>query len=203
MAREKWDQRRFAELRAGRESPASYRAYQAMFYFLSGDNLKRAREWDLFVRFCEAGQLGVDPAEVEMLDPPWPDLKADLFGQPHFFELGEVVQEDWIEALAYQEKKPIIDSPLPLTAVLGPFESIIRKKVRKRYASQATPLSLLLYWEQNAPPWTIIEPLVVERRSEIRASFDKSVFDHLRLFVASENRITFSLSKKIIVQPVR
>jgi hypothetical protein len=51
-----------------------------MFYFLSGDDLKRAREWDLFVRFCEAGQLGVDPAEIDMLDPPWPNLKAELFG---------------------------------------------------------------------------------------------------------------------------
>lgn len=174
-----------------------------MFCFLSGDNLKRAREWDLFVRFCEASQLGVDPAEVQMLDPPWPDLKADLFGQPHFFELGEVVQEDWIEALAYQEKKPIIDSPLPLTAVLSPFESIVRKKARKKYASQATPLSLLLYWEQNAPPWAIIEPLVAERRSEIRASIDRSVFDHLWLFVPCENRIPFSLSKEIIVRPLR
>jgi hypothetical protein len=201
MARKKWDQRRFADLRAGRNSPASHRHYEAMFYFLSGDDLKRAREWDLFVRFCEAGELGVDPAEVDMLDPPWPDLKAKLFGDPHYFELGEIVQQDWMKSLAQQEKKPIIDSALPLTSVLSPLESIIQKKVRKKYAPQAIPLSLLLYWEQNAPQWAIIEPLVLGRKSEIRAGFDNSVFDHLWLFLANDNRIPFSLSKKVIITP--
>jgi hypothetical protein len=199
MARNEWDQRRFADLRARRNSPASHRAYEAMFYFLSGDDLKRAREWDLFVRFCEAGQLDVDPTEVDMLDPPWPDLKAELFGNPHYFELGEIVQQDWMKALAQQEKKPIIDSPLPLTAVLSPLEYIIQKKAKKKYAPQATPLSLLLYWERNAPRWAIIEPLVRERKSEIRTSFESSVFDHLWLFVANENHIPFSLSKKMII----
>jgi hypothetical protein len=202
MARERWDQRRFADLRAGRDSPASHRAYQAMFCFLSSDDLKQAREWDLFVRFCEASKLGVDPAEVDMLDPPWPDLKAEVFGHTHYFELGEIVQQDWMRALAQPGKKPIIDSPLPLTAVWSPLESIIQKKVTKKYAPQATPLSLLLYSERNAPRWAVIEPLVEERKPEIRASFENSVFDHLWLFVANENRIPFSLSKKLIVAPL-
>jgi len=93
--------------------------YQIMFLDLKGDDLKRAREWDLFVRFCEAGGLDVDPAEVDMPDPPFPDLKADVSGRPHFFELGEVVQEDWLGALARhekaREKRPLgpIESPLP------------------------------------------------------------------------------------------
>jgi len=201
MARERWDQRRFAESRAGRDSPASHQAYQAMFCSLSGDDLKRAREMDLFVRFCEASKLDVDPAEVAMLDPPWPDLKAEVFGQSHHFELGEIVQQDWMKALAQQEKKPIIDAPLPLTKVWSPLESIIQKKVTKRYASQAAPLSLLLYSERTAHHWAVIEPLLAERNTEIRASFAKSVFDHLWLFVANENRIPFSLSQKMIVVP--
>jgi hypothetical protein len=201
MAGERWDQRRLAELRARRDSPASHRGYQAMFYFLSGEDLKRAREWDLFVRFCEASELDVDPAEVDMLDPPSPDLKAEVFGQSQYFELGEIVQQDWMKALGQQAKKPIIDSPLPLIAVWSPLESIIQKKVTRKYAPQATPLSLLLYLERNAPRWAVIEPLVEERRPEIRASFENSVFDHLWLFVANENRIPFSLSKKLIVAP--
>jgi hypothetical protein len=173
-----------------------------MFYLLSGDDLKRAREWDLFARFCEVGKLGVDPAEVDMLDPPWPDLRADVFGHSHYFELGEIVQQDWVKALAQQEKKAIIDSPLPLTAVWSPLESIIQKKATKEYAPQATPLSLLLYSERNAPRWAVLEPLVEERRPEILARFESSVFDHLWLFVANESRIPFSLSKKAIVAPL-
>jgi len=176
------------------------RAYEAMLHLLSGDDLKQAREWDLFVRFCEAGELGVDPADVDMLDPPWPDLKAEISGRPHYFELSEIVQQDWMKALAQQEKKTIIDSPLPLTSVLSPLESILQKKVRKKYVPQATPHSLLLYWERNAPNWAVIEPLVEERKPEIQASFENSVFDHLWLFVAGENRIPFSLSKKMAVR---
>ena len=174
-----------------------------MFCFLPAEGLKRAREWDLFVRFCEAGKLDVDPAEVEMLDPPWPDLKTDVFGHCHYFELAEIVQQDWVKALAQQEKKPIIDSPLPLTAVWSPIESIIQKKVTKKYESQATPLSLLLYSERNAPRWAVIETLIAERRSEIQANLENSVFDHLWLFVANENRIPFSLSKKTMVASLR
>jgi hypothetical protein len=155
----------------------------------------------LFVRFCEAGKLDVNPAEVDMLDPPWPDLRAEVFGRPHYFELGEVVQQDWIKALAQQEKRLIIDSPLPLTAVWSPLESIIQKKVSKKYVPQATPLSLLLYSERNAPHWAVIETLVRERKPEIRASFENSAFDHLWLFVANENHIPFSLSKRKIVAP--
>ena len=172
-----------------------------MFCFLSGADLKRAREWDLFIRFCEACELDVDPTEVDMLDPPWPDLKADVFGHSHYFELGEVVQQAWMKAEAQREKKPIIESPLPLTAVWSPLESIIQKKVTKKYVPQATPLSLLLYSERNAPRWAVIEALVREREPAIRASFESSVFDHLWLFVANENRIPFSLSKKMIVAP--
>jgi hypothetical protein len=201
MARESWDQRRFADLRARRDSPASHRAYQSMFCLLPRDHRKQAREWDLFVRFCEAGKLDVDPAEIDMLDPPWPDLRAEVFGRSHYFELGEVVQQDWIEALAQQESKPVMTSPLPLTAVWSPLESIIQKKVKKRYAPEATPLSLLLYSERNAPHWAVIEPLVREREAEIRASFVNSAFDNLWLFVANENRIPFSVSKKMIVAP--
>ena len=202
MVRRGWDQRLFAKLRALPDSPASRRAYDEMWYRLSGDDLKRAREWDVFVRFCEAKELDVDPAKVYMLDPPWPDLKADVFGRSHYFELGEVVQQDWMKAQAQQEKKPIIDSPLPLTAVWSPLESIIQKKVTKKYAQQATPLSLLLYSERNAPHWAVIEPLVRERKHEIGASFEKSVFDHLWLFMANENRIPLSLSRKMIIAPL-
>jgi hypothetical protein len=153
------------------------RAYQAMFCFLSGDDLKQAQEWDLFVRFCEASKLGVDPAEVDMLEPPWPDLKAEVFGHAHYFELGEIVQQNCMKALAQQGKKPIIDSPL-------------------RAASNASLVVALFGAE---PPRAVIEPLFEERKPEIRASFENSVFDHLWLFVANENRIPFSLSKKLIV----
>jgi hypothetical protein len=111
-----------------------------MFYFLSGEDLKTAREWDLFGRFCEASKLNVDPAEVEMLDPPWPDLRVtDIFGCSHYFELGEIVQQDWMRAVAQREKAPVITSPLPLTAVWNPLESIVQKKRQKHMSQRRHP----------------------------------------------------------------
>jgi hypothetical protein len=179
------------------------------FLYLRGDDLKRAREWDLFARFCEAGGLDIDPAEVEMLDPPEPDLRAEVFGRPHYFELGEVVQEDWVRALARREKASakkslLVDSLLPVLPVLSvwsPLETIIEKKMKKQYAPDSKPLSLVLYSEQNPPPWDLLKPLVEERKSEIGASFDSSIFDHLWLFLANEMRIPFSLSKRHIITP--
>jgi hypothetical protein len=95
-----------------------------MFLDLRGDDLKRAREWDLFVRFCEAGGLDIDLAEIEMLDPPWPDLTAEVFGRPHYFELGEVVPEDFLRADSKRGKTLGLD-PSPLIAVWNPLEAMI------------------------------------------------------------------------------
>ena len=43
-------------------------------------------------------RLDINPAEVEMLDPPWPDLTVEVFGRPHYFEMGEVVPQDFLRA---------------------------------------------------------------------------------------------------------
>ena len=196
----KWEPHRFAELRARRSSPSLRRAYQMMFLDLRGYDLKRAREWDLFVRFCEAGRLDIDPAEVEMLDPPWPDLRAEVFGRSHYFELGEVVPEDFLRADSKRGKTLRLD-PSPLIAVWNPFEAIIKKKMKKRYAAGPEPLSLVLYWERNDPTWDVLRPLVEGKRAEIIDSFDSSSFDHLWLFLANEARIPFSLSRRNITTP--
>lgn len=186
-------------MRARLGSPASYRAYEAMLHFLLPEDLKRHREWGLFVRFCEAAKLRVNPADVEMLDPPWPDLRADASGHSHYFELGEIVQENWMKMRSQGRRQWVGSKPLPLTAVWSPLESILQKKMRKGYEPKARPVSLLLYWERNAPPWSVVESLVRTRESEIRAELEVSVFDHVWLFMVNENHVPFSLSKKPVV----
>jgi hypothetical protein len=174
------------------------RAYQMMLLDLRRDDLKRAREWDLFVRFCEAGGLDIDPAKVEMLDPPWPDLRAEVLGRPHYFELGEVVPEDFLRAESKRGKTLRLDysSVLP---VWEPLESIIKKKMKKRYAPGSEPLSLVLYSERDGSVWDVLRPLVEERRAEVVECFEAGNFDHLWLFLANEGRVPFSLSKKNII----
>jgi hypothetical protein len=198
----KFDPHQFADMRARRSSPSLRRAYQIMFLDLRGDDLKRAREWDLFIRFCEAGRLDINAAEVEMLDPPWPDLTVEVFGRPHYFEMGEVVPQDFLRADSKRGKTLQLE-PSPLIPVWNPLETIIKKKMAKRYAAGSEPLSLVLYYERNDPIWDVLRPLVEERRAEIVKCFDAGNFDHLWLFLANEKRIPFSLSKRNIAMPTR
>jgi hypothetical protein len=166
-----------------------------MFHFLSGDDLKRATEWELFARFCETANLPIVPADVEMLDPPWPDLKAEVNGLSLYFELSEVLQEDWIKAQAQIERTLIAESllpVLPLIDVRSPLETIVHKKALKRYDSRARPLSLLLYWKLSRPEWTVIEPLVAVHQPRLGATLESSGFDYMWLFVPNLNRIPFS-----------
>ena len=74
----------------------------------------------------------------------------------------------------------------------NPLETIIKKKMAKRYAVGSEPLSLVLYYERNDPIWDVLRPLVEERRAEILTCFDAGNFDHLWLFLANEKRIPFS-----------
>ena len=85
----------------------------------------------------------------------------------------------------------------------NPLETIIKKKMTKRYAVGSEPLSLVLYYERNDPIWDVLRPLVEERRAEIVKCFDAGNFDHLWLFLANEKRIPFSLSKRNIAMPTR
>jgi hypothetical protein len=127
----------------------------------------------------------------------WP---VRVFGRYHYFELGEVLQEDWMKALAQQEQKPLA-SPLPLATVWSPLESIIQKKAKKSYAPQAAPLWLLLHSERNDLHWPVIKSLIEARTPELQSHFQNSVFDRLCLFAANESRVRFLLSKQMIVSP--
>src|SRR5665213_799887 len=190
MKSEKWNPTPFAAVLRMPPCPAKRHAYEAQ-EILSGDESpkisKIIREWEIFVRFSQAVELEIDPAEVEMLDPnfsspPPPDLRCPVAGEMHYFELGEVIQEDLARASTARTRRRVLEPRIPLTKVWTPLEDIVTKKLRKAYNPAAKPLSLLLYYERDSPFWDFLQPLIQRRDAEIRTLFQASVFDFMWLF---------------------
>jgi hypothetical protein len=169
-----------------------------------GHDPKLLREWEMFVRFCRAAGLGINPAEVEMLDPNSsrpapPDLRCPLYEQLHYFELGEVIQEDLAAASAHRTRQLVSRDPLPLDRVLSPLETMLTKKLGKKYNRNAKPLSLVLYYSTAGPFWDFLEPLIATKRDDLLALFEKSGFDHLWVFDATASEVCLTIARPSII----
>lgn len=197
---EKWSPIPFAHLSRLRPSPDRRRAYEAQQSLLTSRDLKLLREWEIFVRFCQVEGMAADPANVVMLDPnsshpPPPDLQCHLAGESHFFELGEIIQEDIAKASALHTRRSITEARLPLARIWDPLERMLTKKLNKVYNLQARPLSLLLYYASSPSFWRHLQPIVSEIKEEIQMIFEASVFDSMWLFDATKYEILFYLSR--------
>ena len=122
--------------------------------------------------------------------PPPPDLeyrfvKESVDGKQihgsHFFELGEVIQEDIAAASAIKTRRLIADPRDPLIRLWETLHKMILKKLGKRYDPEARPLSLLLYYQSN-PFWQQLGPLVDEKKADIQSALVASCFDHIWVF---------------------
>ncbi len=107
-----------------------------------------------------------------------------------------------MRAHAQLEQAPLRDHLLPLAPVWSPLESIIQKKTKKRYAPQATPLWLLLYWERRDLHWPVMESLVCGPDTRRLKQFSRAA--HLTTYVSLPRTNIVSGSycpKKMIVSP--
>jgi hypothetical protein len=81
------------------------------------------------------------PSDVVMLDPSSshpapPDLKCQLADGPHFFELGEIIQQNAAEASARLTRRLIAEGRMPVVRVWDPLEKMLTKKLKKTCARQ-------------------------------------------------------------------
>jgi hypothetical protein len=167
---------------------------------LGKSDLKAFREWEMFISFCRSAGFAVDPAETVMLDPsssspPPPDLQCNINGLPHFFELGEIIQQDIAWALSRLESQPITEPHMPLDTGLEPLEIILDKKLKKVYDPQARPLSLLLYYAYGPEFWRFLKPLVAQKAVELRSRFQASTFRSIYLYDAANQEILLDFSQ--------
>jgi hypothetical protein len=176
-----------------------YRAYQAQQEFLDKSGRKTLREWETFVSFCQSAGFAIEPADVVMLDPissspPPPDLECSIDGLSHYFELGEIIQQDIAWALSRRKSRPIMEAHIPLDTGLEPLETILCKKLNKKYDLQARPISLLLYFAYGPIFWRFLKPLVEQKAADFRARFEASIFDSIYLYDANRQEILFDFS---------
>lgn len=189
MKREPWNPNRFIESFSKlSDCPATRRAYHSAKYFLSSNEQKRLREYEVAMSFCRL--LGI-PVSLVMLDPssshpPPPDIECQMSDGSHFLELAEIIQEDIIEASVFNRKFPILETTEPqepLSKVWPTLWRIFAKKLGKKYHPDARPMSLLLYYDQADSYWELLRPVFEEKATEVRNSFlDSSTFDQIFLF---------------------
>jgi hypothetical protein len=218
-----WDPVPFARVLKSPPTPQRQRAYEALQKLLQGiDHYDRRlrksfEEWEVFLLFCNAEGLQVDPATVEMLDPnpsrpSPPDLRCNLNGKPHYFELVEILQSAIAEYHAHLFPAPSSSKPTPVPVVVPSdvagkviqprfsmaevwetFYSAIAKKCGKSYAKNARPISLLLYFHRVDSFWQLLEPLVGEKRVDLKALLKNSEFDAIWVFDANAHRVLWTL----------
>lgn len=167
---------------------------------LGKSDLKAFREWEMFTSFCGGAGFEVDPAEIVMLDssssiPPPPDLQCSINGLPHFFELGEIIQQDIAWALSRLESQPIKEPYIPLDTGLEPLEILLNKKLRKVYDPQARPLSLLLYYAYGPEYWRFLKPLIAQKAADLRSRFQASIFRSIYLYDAANQEVLLDFSQ--------
>jgi hypothetical protein len=199
---QEWNLSLFVRISKLPASPAKVRAYQSARELLGRSNAKLLREWEVFTSFCQTAGFAIEPADVVMLDPnssdpPPPDLKCCLTGEPHFFELGEILQKDIAEASSPKTRQAIVVPRLPLAIIWGTLQEMLTKKLGKNYDLEARPISLLLYYDRGPSFWEFLCPLIYQNTTDIQRVFDTGIFDNMWLFDATQRQVLFHLSRSL------
>jgi hypothetical protein len=107
-------------------------------------------EWKTFRAFAKATDLDVDPRSIEMCDPnaaapPLPDVRCLVSGQPSYFELGEITEEDLARkaSIALKNRAHVYGG---FISQRRPLVRIFLKKCRSKYTTNGSPLHLVLHF---------------------------------------------------------
>jgi hypothetical protein len=157
---------------------------------------KEAVEGWIFLEFTAAAGLRADNALIKC-QPPMPDLECVIQGARRFFELGEILESNLAEGLAYSGKQ----SHLKMEAIRqgeaaganstqtagfrrfpanASLERILRQKLAKRYQTGGIPTDLLLFYDQQTP-WGPFDYLL-QWQDELAELISRSVFQRVWIF---------------------
>jgi hypothetical protein len=108
---------------------------------------KIGHELAVFREFVEAAGLDVADNSIEAREPPAPDIFCLLGGEPQFFELGRLLDQESprlrLEALRlYPDLVPVDPMKFGL-----PERDILRQKLGKSYLTGGYPVELMLYYD--------------------------------------------------------
>ena len=152
-------------------------------------------ERETFLAFADASGLDIDPRSIENCDPnaaapSLPDIRCLVSGQEHFFELGEVVDEDLARtaSVAAKNREHVYGGAVSQTQ---PLVRIFLKKCRSRYTVNGRPLHLVLYFSvgHQSPIEPLLFPDIAKWRGRLVERIGKSQFDTVWLYDDWKKRI--------------
>lgn len=190
-------------------SPMRSRAYRSVTqYLLNNEQRKGLREFEVFMAFSYAVPLGIESADVDMLDPnssspPAPDIRCRLSGGTHFFELAEVIQGNIAEASSRKNREAIWNTGKHVVAMWDTLWDTFTKKLGKHYEPSARPRTLLLYYDRGDSYWECLQPVVSERTEELRMALLKAAtFENVFLFdVRLQQILEWFTTAPVITEP--
>jgi hypothetical protein len=127
--------------------------------------------------------------------PPPPDIECHFAYGSHFFELGEILQEDIAKASSRNTCRSIVIPSVPLIRIWDTLQEMLNKKLRKCYDPEARPISLLLYYASGPSFWEFLRPIIIEKARDIQAIFETGTFDNMWLFDVTQREVLFCFSK--------
>ena len=87
----------------------------------SSDDQKKIKESIVFVSFATDSGLVNSPFDHVNEDPPLPDIRSEIDGQPYYFELGEITDEGLARGVSDSEnpRNRIFVSYIPERVTVG------------------------------------------------------------------------------------
>jgi hypothetical protein len=111
---------------------------------------KETGEMTVFTEFAVAASLHVDSGTPRNEKPPLPDISCTIGGQPHLFELGEIMDEGLAGEVG-RSLRSGVDGEGGLLSEEEPLVRMISKKTASAYETGGVPLHLVLHYDKQYP----------------------------------------------------
>lgn len=111
---------------------------------LRGDERKRAIEMLVFLSFASVSGLPIDEGSPENGAQGYPDIGCTISGQPYWFELGQIINEEVAEKLNPRRRKQ--ESGFSYDQE-QPFVERVKDKATKSYKTEGAPVDLILHFD--------------------------------------------------------
>jgi hypothetical protein len=147
----------------------------------SGDEQKKIREKRTFLSFARVSGVVSNSFACVNEEPPSPDIRSEIDGQPYYFELGEVTDKGLARAVGISEKTGEITG--------GPFSQsipvlkMLRDKCTKSYSTGGAPVDLLLYYSKQYPSEKCLFRLLKDHQAEITLLIATSPFSRFWIYL--------------------
>jgi hypothetical protein len=155
---------------------------------LRGAEKKRRIEMLVFQAFALASGLPVDEGSAENRDPPYPDILCTIYGQKHWFELGQITNEEVAEKLSPNRRKQ--DGGFSYDQE-EPFVKIISSKAEKKYETEGAPVDLILHFDLRLGSAAAVERLVDKHEALLGSLSVNGPFNRVWIFDKPTRRVVW------------